>query len=363
MAVYGYVISKQDLKILDVFTVSDYDLNLDLEYDGKSSIILDRVPQIDEGDFVFLKNDAGKIFYIGVTDTISNDSGSAETTINLLEKESIFDRKVILSGESVISTTGIEDFIVNTIKSNFVTSDDSFLNLRYITIKALTHTKVYASVDTENGIFNVKTYLGNAREYYGIFLDFKFTGSALEISVYRKDQATFKIDAGVTDVTNYIEDYNVSALAKLTQIWKVPDQEENGVVTKVGAKTIRKYYLLNDRSISTNVSDPNRAKGEIDVIYTECENEAEATQTVINSFMSNKYDHSVSADIRRESEIYPEDEFYIGHKCEIKTKAHGVRDSIISQLSYSKGSAYLSVKFGKMPVTLIEKLRKERKEK
>lgn len=363
MAVYGYVISKRDLSILDVFTVSDYDLTLDIEYGGKSTVVLDRVPQINEGDFVFLKRDTGKIFYIGVTDTISNDSGSAQTTINLLEKETIFDRKVYLSGESIISATGIEDFIVKTIRDEFVSSADAFLNLDYITVNALTHTKVYASVKTENGIYNFKTYLGNALEYYGIFLDFQFTGSALEISVYKKDQATFKIDANVTDVTNYVEDYSVEVLAKLTQIWKIPDQEENGVVTKVGKKTTKNYFLRTDRTITTDSTDPDRASGSIDLIFTECESESEAIQTATNSFVNNKYEHSVTADIRRESDIYPEDEFYIGHECEIKTKAHGVRDSIVTEISYSKGSAYLSVKFGKMPVTLIEKLRKERKEK
>ena len=363
MAIYGYVISKQDLSVLDVFTVTDYKIIKDIDYSGKSTVTVGRTPNIDEGDFVFLKDSTGKIFYIGVTDTISNESGSAETTINLLEKETIFDRKAILSGESVISSTGIEDFIVNTIKSNFITSDDALLNLTYITIEATTHTKVYATVETENGIFNVKTYLGNALEYYGIFIDFEFTGSALKITVYKKDQATFKIDAGVSDVTNYVEDYNVDVLAKLTQVWKIPDTEENGVVTKVGATTIKKYYLLSDRTISTNVSDPNRALGEIDVIYTECESEDEALQTALNSFTGNKYEHSVTADIRRESDLYPEAEFYVGHTCEIKTKAHGVRDSIVSEISYTMGSAFISVKFGNMAITLIEKLRKERSTK
>lgn len=361
MATYGYVISKQDLAILDVFTVTDYSISKNLDYSGKTTVTVGRTPFVEEGDFVFLKNESGEIFYIGVTDTISNNSGSAQTTLNLLEKENIFDRKVILSGESVISSTGIEDFIANTIKSNFIASDDSFLNLTYIEVKATTHTKVYASVDNDNGIFNLLTYMGNALEYYGIFVDFEFTGSALKITIYKKSQNLCKIDAGVSDVTNYVEDYNVDVLAKLTQVWKIPDTEENGVVTSVGATTIRSFYLLNDRTISTNVSDPNRAKGTIDVIYTECEEADEAYQTAINEFTNNSYDHSVTADIRRKSDLYPDDEFYVGHKCEIKTKAHGVRNSIVSEISYTMGSAYISVKFGNMAITLIEKLRKERK--
>lgn len=359
---YGYVISKEDLSVVDIFTATDYEISLDKEYHGKSKVSLSRKPEISEGDFLFMKDPSGKIFYIGVTDTVTNDSGSNLHEINLIEKETIFDRKIILSGEAVISSTGIEDFIVNTIKREFISSNDPLLNLDYIEVEALTHTKVYASVDTETGgIYNFLTYLGNAREYYGIFVDFTFSATRLKITVSKKTQNVFKIDASVSDVTNYVEDYSVDALAKLTAIWKVPDQTENGVVTKVGATTILYYFLLNNRTISTNVSDPNRAKGKVDTIYVECESRDEADQTARDAFTGNSYQHSVTADIRRANGIYPEEEFYIGHTCEIKTKAFGVRDSIVSSISYKKDSAYISVKFGNMAVTLIEKLRKERK--
>lgn len=359
---YGYVISKNDLSILDIFTAEDYEINLDKEYNGKSTVSLARTPKVDEGDFVFLRDSTGKTFYTGVADIVSNDSGANLHTINLLEKETIFDRKIILSGANVIATTGIEDFIVNTIRSEFVASTDKLLNLGYITVKAITHTKVYASVDTDQGgIYNFKTYLGNARQYYGIFIDFKFTAGKLEITVEKKDQSLFKLDASVSDVTNYVEDYSVDALAKLSVIWKIPDETDNGVVTKVGATTILQFFLLSDRSITTDINNPERAKGTINVIYCECESRDEAVQSAVNEFKGNAYEHSVTADIRRSSNLYPEEEFYIGHTCEIKTKAYGVRESIISSISYKKDSSFISVKFGNMAVTLIEKLRKERR--
>lgn len=358
---YGYIISKTDLSVLDIFYITDYEIALDKEYNGKSTVSLSRVPSFNEGDFVFLKNDSGSIFHIDVADSVTNESGENANTINLLEKETIFDRKIILSGEGVISSTGIEDFIANTIKSEFTESNDALLNLDYVTIEVLTHTPIAASVDTDDGgIYNFLTFLGNAREYYGIFVDFAFTSSGLTISIEKKTQTTFKLDASVSDVTNYVEDYSVDVLSKLTVAWKIPDTEENGVVTSVGATTILQYFLLTDRTISTDVNNENRAKGSVDCIYCECETKDEAVQTAQNEFTGNSYNHSVTADIRRGSNLYPEDQLYIGHECEIKTKGYGVRDSIVSAISYSMNSAFISVKFGNMPITLIEKLRKER---
>jgi hypothetical protein len=278
-----------------------------------------------------------------------------------VEKESIFDQKIIVANDDLIAAVGIEDFIADTIKREFVASDDTFLNLDYIDIEVLTHTPVYAAVSTDTGgIYNFLTYLGNAREYYGIFLDFDFSGGRLKITISKKEQSTLRVDASVTDVTNYTEDYSVDALAKLTVIWKIPDTEDDDGNITVGDTTILHFYLLADRTITTDVDDPNRAKGKIDVIYCECEAEEEAIQTARNEFAGNAYEHSVTADILRTSRIYPADELYIGHTCQIKTKGYGVRKSFVSSVSYSQNSAFTSVKFGNMAITLIEKLRKER---
>lgn len=356
----AYIVAKQDLTILDILSVSEYDIDLDSEFSGKSTVVTARVPTYEQGDYIFLKNSSGTTFYKGVIDTVDNTNGESKHTLNCLEIENFFDQKVIINGESLISSTGIEDFIALAINENFVSSDDTLLNLDYITVEVKTHTPVAASVDTDDGgIYNLLTYIGNAREYYGIFLDFEFTGKTLTITISKKDQETFKFDSTVSDVDDYDEVYSVDALAKLTAIWKIPDTEEDGVTT-VGATTILKRYLKTNRTTTDDVDDPDRAVGSVDTIYIECETEEEALQEIANEFKGNAYDHSVTANVRRSSLIYPESAFYVGHECEIKTVSHGIKDSMITEVSYSNDSEYISVKFGNMAVTLIEKLRKER---
>ncbi|MDD2952499.1 MAG: hypothetical protein PHC95_04960 [Parabacteroides sp.] len=356
----GYIIAQENLKILDIFTVSDYSIELDSEFGGKTKITLARKPVFEKGDFIFLKDESGT-FFKGKIDTVDNESGANLHELNVIEIEQIFDRKIVLSNEALLSSTGIEDFIAYEIRKEFVSSDDPLLNMSYITVNVKSHTKVYAKVDTDDGgIYNLKTYIGNAREYYGIFLTFTFSGNTLVIDIEKKDQSVFKFDSSVSDVNDYDEVYSVDVLAKLKVVWKIPDTEDNGVVTQVGATSILNYYLLSDRTVSTNVNDPNRATGTIDTIYKEADTLAEVAEEVSKEFMSNSYEHSVTASVRRDSKIYPEDAFYVGHKCEIKTVSHGVKDSMITRISYDQGSDFIAVKFGKMAVTLIEKLRKER---
>lgn len=357
---YVYIISKTDIKILDIKNVEDFSIAHDSEFKGKSTVDLGEKANVKDRDFVFLKHDTGKIFFIGIVDSVSNASGQNAHTLNVIEIENLFDRSIFIGSEEIKKTTGIEDFIKNEIEANFSQSDDALLNMEYIEVEALTHTPVLSAIETDNGIYNFMTFLGNAREYYGIFLDFEFSGGKLRISVSKKEQALFKFDSSVSDVDNYLEDYSVDVLAKLSVKWKIPDTEdEEGNVT-IGAITDLAFFLKTDRTITSDIEDPDRATGSIDCLYIEKETLEEVTEEVINKFKGNSYEHSVTADVRIGSNIYPEDQFYIGHECEIKTKSHGVKDSLITKIEYKKDSKYLSVKFGNLAVTLIEKLRKER---
>lgn len=358
---YVYIISKADIKILDIKNVEDFSIALDSEYKGKSTVDLGEKPIVEDRDYLFLKHDTGEIFFTGIVESVSNTSGQNAHTLNVIEIENIFDRNIFIGSEEVKKTTGIEDFIKNEIEANFSKSNDALLNMNYLEIEVLTHTPVLSAIETNDGIYNFMTFLGNAREYYGIFLDFQFSKGKLRISISKKEQALFKFDSSVSDVDNYLEDYSVDALAKLSVKWKIPDTEdENGNVT-IGAITDLAFFLRNDRTITSDVEDPDRASGSIDCLYIEKETLEEVTEEVINKFKGNSYEHSVTADVRIGSNIYPPDQFYIGHECLIKTVSHGVKDSIITKIEYRRDNRYLSVKFGNMAVTLIEKLRKEKR--
>ena len=170
----AYVLDKKKKKIKDILEFEQYEFKEDIDYSDKGSITVARKPNIDDDDYVICKND-NHIEFIGICETYKSTSAEQEYAITLLQKESLFDRQIFAEQEKLIATVGIEDFIVLAIKKNFVESGDAFMDKSYITVNAKTHTMVAAKVETENGVYNLKTYLGNAKQYYGIFLDFEFT--------------------------------------------------------------------------------------------------------------------------------------------------------------------------------------------
>lgn len=363
--VVGYVVNCYDLTIRDIFNVETYNVEGDVDYSGKTTVYVHRKPVIEEKDFIILKKD-GESFFMGICESVDNTDGEELHVINVIEKENIFNQKIIIDSdnESLKTTTGVEDFIKACIEDNFINSDDDLLNLDYLVVNCLTHTPVMAKVSTENGIFNLKTYIANVMENYGVFCEFDFesTQGSLIINIQKKTQNELRIDATSNDVDNYVENYQVDVLAKLTVLWKQPDttDESTGVVTQVGQTTVLNYFLKNDRSVTTDMTDVDRAKGNNDIEFIETASTDEVDELVTNAFKSNSYNHSIELNVYNDSLIYPRSELYVGHECKIKTKAHGVKDTIITRVAYSNDSKYINLKFGNLAIKLIEKLRKER---
>lgn len=348
---YAYILDNQNLAVKDVLEFEDYDFQWDIDYDDKSSITVVGKPNIEDDDFVVCK-DGNDIIFRGICENCAAASDRETYTISLMQIEQLFARQIFVGDESLISGTGIEDFIAREIQTNFVTSGDELMDKAYINVTVGTHTPIAAKVDTENGIYNLKTYLGNARQYYGICLDFSFLGDRLDIIIRKCGLEQLPIDTEISDIAEYDETYEVAVLAKLIVHWKVPDTEETE-----GAITTRIFYLLADRTITEDGMDSNRAKGVIKSLYIETQEESEMLQQVYNEFAGNTYNHKISFSIRKSSQCYPEPEFSIGRKCLIKTCA-GVKASMVTGIAKKSASDLLQITMGNLKVTLIEKLRR-----
>ena len=334
------IISRYSLTLTDTLTVASYELALDADYDGKSQIVLHRKPEASEDDFILLQG--GGIVFQGIIDSIENEKGQKAYTITVVEMQRLFNRKVILTNESLLST-GIEDFIADQITGNFISSDDNLLNIPYLTVTAKTHTPVVAKVDVEEGgIYNLCTYIGNALTSYGIFVGFEFEKDALNVVIEKRQQSDLKIDTGLANIINLSEIYEAKALAKLTVLWN------NGTTTAT-----RNFFLKTDRTITENVADPDRAKGSVDVIVSTAETEVEMKQAA--QFAANSYQHKITFDVVP-SKMVSKADLYVGHKLQVKTGS-GIRDSIITGIEHSNGQKAISVTLGQMKVTLIEKLK------
>ena len=138
------IVSRYTLTLSDTVTVATHALSHDSDYNGKSKIVLYRKPAAEEDDFILLHD--GDLIYQGIISEIENADGQNAYTITAVEMPRLFDRKVILAGEELLDT-GIEDFIADQIRRNFIESDDSLMNIGYITATANTHTPVAAKPD------------------------------------------------------------------------------------------------------------------------------------------------------------------------------------------------------------------------
>lgn len=340
-----YFISKKNFSVLNCIEVNSYSIAHNLDCSGKTKIVIAGNPNASDEDFVILK-DGKNVKFRGIIDKIDHNDGEIKYTVSCLEIEQVFDRKILLSDHEIIRNTGIEDFIAKTIKTYFSESGDAFIDMSYINVNVLTHTKINAKPATDDNIYNFKTYLGNVKEQYGIFLDFEFTKSNLNISVYKKAQNPMQIDTTISDITSCKETYKIKVLSKLTVVWINEETQE---------ESIRFFYLHSNRNVSEVNKD--RIDGTISTVQIKADTEEEMIQEAKNEFKSNSYSHSIEADIIAGSKLYPADELYVGHEVMIKTASAGVKESIISEISFSDADNIVSVKFGILKVSLTDKLK------
>lgn len=335
-----YVISKEDLSIKDVKQGIDYEINLNIDLTGKSTFILTESLNAEKGDFIVVKD----INYKGIIENVETEKDKNISKINASEIDNIFDRKTILSNESLISSTGLEDFIQKTINNNFSNSADTLLNISYLKAHVYTHTKLNFKVDTqESGIYNLRTFLGNVKEKYNIHLEYEFTKDGfLYVNICKGELATLDIDATLEDIITYEEVYSVDTISKVTVLATETNQQFN-------------YYLLTDRTISTDINNSNRAKGTIEIVT--CESDVDAYQKAIDTFKSNSYKHNIELIITKDSKIFNENDFIIGRNLRIKTKNNGIYNTFISEINKKGNSNVYAVTCGNMRVTLLEKLR------
>lgn len=343
----GYIVSKSNYIKTDAFTVTDYTIENDSDYAGKPSVVCSRKPSAAENDWFYLM-DGSKVVLTGIIDSISNEDGQDRHTINLTEAQKLFDQKILLQNSSLLQT-GIEDFIAQCIKDNFTESDDELMNLTYIAVDVRTHTPVLAAVENENGIFNLCTYIGNAMTNYGVFTSMNFTDSGIEVVIEKKEQSVINIDCSLADIVNYSETYEIDALAKLVVRWCTSDTD---------AGTIKKYFLLANRTITDDITSPDRAAGRTETVYIQAEDEAKMYEEVLNQFKSNSYNHSVECSVKSTSKLFPIESLFVGAEVKLKTRSHGIHNSIVTRVTKSNTSRFVSIKFGNLKITLIEKIRK-----
>ena len=338
-----YFLDKLDLEIKDVIEFENYEYVIDEETDKNTIFEVMKKSDIQNGDIAVLQRD-GNIDYIGIIKDIKNENGEKKNKITLKYISNIFDRKIILANENLISSTGIEDFIAKEIYDNFTNSDDTLLNIKWLDVEVKTHTKITKSVENDNGIYNFHTFITNCNQNYNIILEFTYNNKKIKLSIYKQEEEKQLVDTTIPDISNYIENFETNVIAK--------------VVVKTETD-IQEWFLLSDRTTTQNKDDINRASGEIETVYTA--KSEDAKQTALDKFKSNTYNHYISFDINRYSNLFNVKKFKIGTPLNVRTNNNIILDTYISAIK-DTGDNFINITCGNMRVNFTDKLIKERKQ-
>lgn len=336
-----YFLDKNDLEIKDVIEFENYEYVIDEETNKKTIFKVMKKINAENGDIVILQRNAN-IDYIGMIEDIENEDGEKERKVSLEYISNIFNRKIILSNEKLMSTSGVEDFIAKEIYDNFTNSDDAYLNINWLDVEIKTHTKITKSIDTDNGIYNFHTFITNCSQNYNIILDFSYKDGKIKLSIYKQEAETQLIDTTISDISNYVEKFETSVVAK--------------VVVKTDID-VQKWYLLSDRTTTQDKDNKNRATGKIETVYTA--KSEDARQTALDTFKSNTYNHYISFNINRNSKLFDVNKLKIGTPLNVRTNNNLILDTYISAIS-DTGDNFISITCGNMRIKFIDKLLKER---
>lgn len=336
-----YFLSKTDLEIKDVIEFENYEYVIDEETNKNTIFNVMKKINAENGDIVVLQRNR-KIDYVGIIKDIENEDGELKRKVTLKYISNIFDRKIILENENLISENGIEDFIAKEIYNNFTNSDDTLLNIKWLDVEVKTHTKITKSVDNDNGIYNFHTFITNCTQNYNIILDFSYEYGKIKLAIYKQEDATLLIDTTIPDISEYIEKLETSVTAK--------------VVVKTDTD-IQKWYLLSDRTVTQNKDDTNRATGDVEVVYTS--KSEDAKQTALDKLKSNTYNHYISFKINRNSQLFDVEKMKIGTPLSVRTNNNIILDTYISAIK-DDGSNFIEITCGNMRINFIDKILKER---
>lgn len=299
-----------------------------------------------EWSFEYLENGSFKIKSAGGTFYVTLENGNTENGSNIKLYENITgddSKKQEFIVEKLVEQQmwleGIEDFIANTIKENFIENKDTFVNREYLEIRVKTHTKIKTSVsNVTDNLYNLHTWITNCTQLYGIMFTFYIENKKLVIEIENKSLNKELIDVNAQPISNYSEVFETDVISKV----------------EVLTNTVTYYlYLLNDRTTTTDSTNQNRAEGKTKRVFTA--NYTDAEQKALDTIKSNTYNHNITFN-------YLDRIMKVGTPITIKTKESLIHDTYISSVKITQ-NRFVEYACGNIRIKFIDKLLKERRSK
>lgn len=333
--VFMWIFNHKDFSVVDIVEIADYDINIDEETNSNTLISVLKKTTAKARDLVVIKKN-NEVVYWGIIDNIQNEDGQALYQYTLKYITNLFNQNIKLENESLLSSTGVEDFIKNAISTNFTNNIDTFINLIYLKVNVITHTKKQISVsNVQDGIYNLHTWMTNCTQNYDIMYSFSIVDKELQMTIEVKSSNKELIDVNAQPISNYTEVFETDIVSKVV------------VLTDTEIYTL---YLLNDRTTTTDMNNINRAEGKIETVYTQ--NYEDAPQKALDTIKSNSYNHNITFS-------YYDRFIQIGTPIAIKTKESIIYDTYISSIKITKNK-FIDYICGNIRINFIDKLLKER---
>ena len=340
--VFMWIFDHKDFSVKDIVEISDYEISIDEETNSNSLISVLKKTTAKSEDIVAIKKN-NEVIYWGIVDNIQNNDGEALYQYTLKYITNLFNQSVILENENLIKTTGIEDFIENTINNNFINNTDTFVNLNYLEVNVKTHTKKQTTVsNVQNNIYNLHTWMTNCTQLYNIIYSFEILNKKLVMTIEEKELETELIDVNAQPISNYTEVFETDVVSKVTVLYDRVNEAENP-----GQYIL---YLLNDRTTTTDMNNTNRAAGKSVTVYTA--NYEDAQQMALDQMKANAYNHNITF-------AYYDRFIQIGTPNAIKTKESLIYDTYISAIKITQNK-FIEYTCGNIRINFIDKLLKER---
>lgn len=341
--IFMWIFDYYDFSVKDIVEIADYDINIDEETNANSTINVLKKTTAKARDVVVVKKN-NEVIYWGVIDEIQNEDGKQLFQYITKYITNLYDRNIQLKNENLIKTTGVEDFISQTITNEYISNQDTFINLPWLELNILTHTPKQTSVtNVENGIYNLHTWITNCTQNYNIVYSFSIVNKKLVMTIENKTFSKEIVDTLAQSISNYTEVFETDVVSKVVVLYSKVNGSENA------GKYI--LYLLNDRTTTTDMTNPNRANGKIETIYTE--NYEDANQEALNVMKGNSYNHNITFNLY--------DKYIkVGTPIAIKTKESIIYDTYISAIKITQHKFYQYI-CGNIRIKFIDKLLKERR--
>ena len=341
--IFMWIFDYYDFSVKDIVEIADYDINIDEETNANSTINVLKKTTAKARDIVVVKKN-NEVIYWGVIDEIQNEDGKQLFQYITKYITNLYDRNIQLKNENLIKTTGVEDFISQTITNEYISNQDTFINLPWLELNILTHTPKQTSVtNVENGIYNLHTWITNCTQNYNIVYSFSIENKKLVMTIENKTFSKEIVDTLAQSISNYTEVFETDVVSKVVVLYSKVNGSENA------GKYI--LYLLNDRTTTTDMTNPNRANGKIETIYTE--NYEDANQEALNVMKGNSYNHNITFNLY--------DKYIkVGTPIAIKTKESIIYDTYISAIKITQHKFYQYI-CGNIRIKFIDKLLKERR--